>query len=78
MLDSITVTVDDDHVGHIEGVADQLRAAGMQVHQVLGSVGIITGEVTGAARSAIGQVPGVAGIEDQQTFRLPPPDSEIQ
>ena len=78
MPNSITVTVDDDHLGRIEDVADQLRASGVQIHQVLGSVGIITGEVTDAQRPAIAQVPGVASVEDQQAFQLPPPDSDIQ
>lgn len=78
MPDSITVTVDDDHLDGIEGLADQLRAAGMQVHQVLGTIGIITGEVTDAQRPAVARVPGVAAVEDQQVFQLPPPDSDIQ
>jgi hypothetical protein len=78
MPKSITVTVDDDHLGRIEDVADQLRASGVQVHQVLGAVGIITGEVTDAQRPAIAQVRGVASVEDQQAFQLPPPDSDIQ
>lgn len=78
MPHSITVTVDDDHLDRIEDVADQLRASGVQVHQVLGSVGIITGEVTDAQRPAITQVSGVASVEDQQAFQLPPPDSDIQ
>jgi hypothetical protein len=78
MSDSITVTVHDDHLGRIEELADQLRAAGMQVHQVLGAVGIITGEAADAQRSAITRVPGVIGVEDQRVFRLPPPHSDIQ
>lgn len=78
MPDSITVTVDDDHVDRIEDIVDQLRAAGLQVHQVLGSVGIITGEVTDAQRPAIAQVAGVASVQDQQMFQLPPPDSDLQ
>lgn len=78
MPSAITVTVDDDHLGGIDGVADQLRAAGMQVHQVLGSAGVITGEVTDAARPAIARVPGVAEVADQQIFQLPPPEAEIQ
>lgn len=78
MSDSITITVDDDHVGRINDVANQLRDAGMQVHQVLGSAGIITGAVTDAQRPAIAQVPGVASVENQQEFQLPPPDSDIQ
>ncbi|MGH3788775.1 MAG: hypothetical protein ACRDRG_20000 [Pseudonocardiaceae bacterium] len=78
MSDSITITVDDDHVGRINDLANQLRAAGMQVHQVLGAAGIITGAVPDAQRPAIAQVPGVASVENQQEFQLPPPDSDIQ
>jgi hypothetical protein len=78
MSTSITVTVQDDHLDRIDGLADQLRAAGMQVHQVLGSAGVITGQVTDAARQAIAGVPGVAAVEDQQTYQLPPPDADIQ
>ncbi|MDQ4104006.1 MAG: ketohydroxyglutarate aldolase [Actinomycetota bacterium] len=64
-------------MGRINDLAN-LRAAGMQVHQVLGSAGIITGAVTDAQRPAITQVPGVASVETQQEFQLPPPDSDIQ
>jgi hypothetical protein len=78
MPKNITVTVDDDHLSGIEGIADQLRAAGMQIHQVLDSVGVITGEVTDAVRPAISEVPGVAEVVDQHLFQLPPPDAEIQ
>jgi hypothetical protein len=78
MPDSVTVTVDDDYLGRIEGLADQLRAAGMEVHQVLPGVDIITGEVTGAQRPAIARLPGVARVEDQRVFQLPPPDADIQ
>ena len=78
MSKSITVTVHDDHLGRIEALADQLRAAGMQVDQVLSSIGIITGEVTDAQRRAIAGLPGVAAVENQQEYQLPPPDADIQ
>lgn len=78
MSESVTVTIDHDHQSRIDDLADQLRAAGMRVDQVLGAVGVITGAVTDAQRSAISRIPGVAGIEDQNVFQLPPPDSDIQ
>lgn len=74
----ITVTVDDAHLDDLEGLAAALRAAGMQVQQILSSIGIITGEVADAQRAAIVQVPGVVSVENQQVFQLPPPDSDIQ
>jgi hypothetical protein len=78
MPHSITVTIADNHISRIADLADQLRATGMRVHQVLDSVGIITGVVTDAQRRAIAQVPGVASVENQHTFHLPPPGSDIQ
>jgi hypothetical protein len=53
MADSVTVIVDDDHLGLIDELAEHLRATGTQVHQVLDALSIITGitgEVTAAQR----------------------------
>jgi len=78
MSKSITVTVHDDHLDRIDAIADQLRAAGMQVDQVLSSTGIITGEVADTQRQTIAGLPGVAAVENEQEFQLPPPDAGIQ
>ncbi|MEU8034274.1 hypothetical protein [Streptomyces sp. NPDC049099] len=78
MDQNITVTVDDAHQERIKAVADQLRAAGMQVQQVLPTIGIITGTVSESQRDAIGNVGGVAHVEEQEAIQLPPPDAEIQ
>lgn len=78
MTTRITVTIDDDHLARADQVADQLRAAGMAVEQVLGTVGIITGSVDPAQRASLEAVPGVAAVEDETTFQIPPPDADIQ
>jgi hypothetical protein len=78
MTSRITVTIDDDHLGRADEVADELRAAGMTVEQVLSTVGIITGSVGPAERASLEAVPGVAAVEDETTFQIPPPDAEIQ
>jgi hypothetical protein len=78
MSDKVTVTVHDDQLAHIDELADQLRAAGMRVDQVLHPVGVITGSVPSTRRAMIEAVPGVAAVEDETTFQLPPPDAEIQ
>ncbi|MBW3614164.1 MAG: ketohydroxyglutarate aldolase [Actinobacteria bacterium] len=74
----ITVTVAEDHLDMVENLAAQLRAAGMSVHQVLSTVGIITGSVDSTARDSIGAVDGVAAVEEETSFQLPPPDAEVQ
>jgi hypothetical protein len=74
----ITVTVSDDHASRIHEVADGLRAAGMTVDQVLGAVGVITGSAPGGRRSALGAVPGVAAVEGETSFRIAPPEADVQ
>ena len=74
----VTVTVADDRLGDEESLAEELRAAGMEVEQVLGGIGIIAGSVPAGRRPAIGDIAGIAGVEEETTFQLPPPDAEIQ
>jgi hypothetical protein len=74
----ITVQVDDEHVARLDGVADELRAAGMDVEQVLATIGIILGSVPSERRAALDAVRGVASIENEHTLRIPPSDSDIQ
>ena len=76
MDEQITVTVSADV--DIEVVAEQLRAVGMTVEQVLPAVGVITGTVAAEQRAALADLPGVLAVEPEQTFGVPPPESEIQ
>jgi len=74
MDERITVSVSED----ADAVATQLRAAGMNVEQVLGAAGIITGSVAAAKRSALTALPGVASVESERTFQIAPPDADVQ
>ena len=76
MDEQITVTLAAD--ADPEVVAEQLRAAGMTVEQVLPAIGVITGTIAAETRAVLAEVPGVLAVEPEQTFQLPPPDSEIQ
>ncbi len=78
MSDRVTVTVSDDHVAEIDDLAERLRTAGLRVEQVLGAAGVITGVVDQTGRASIAAVPGVAAVEDETSFQLPPPESDIQ
>lgn len=78
MDERITVTVGDDHLGHVGEVAEQLKAAGMKVESVLDTVGIITGSVASERRAALGGLSGVTAVEDEHTFQIAPPDAEVQ
>lgn len=74
MIESVIVTVS----GEAEPVADGLRAAGMTVERVLGTVGIVTGSVEAERRASLAAVPGVVAVELDRPVRLAPPDAEIQ
>ena len=76
MDERITVTVSAD--ADPEVVAEGLRAAGVTVEQVLLAVGVIIGTVPAERIAALAELPGVVAVEPEQTFRLPPPDSEVQ
>ena len=73
----VTVTVDEAHAGAIDEVAARLREAGMDVDRVLGAIGVITGSVAAARLHLVEAVEGVASVEEQASFELPPPDAEV-
>lgn len=74
----LTVTVAESHAAALEDVAAALRRAGMEVEQVLPTLGIITGSAEDEQLAAIAGVAGVAAVEEGRTFRLPPPDADVQ
>lgn len=75
----VSVTVDDASLDAIDEVADRLRERGLRVHQVLASIGIVTGSVPSVQDvAALNDVPGVASVDLQEGVDLGPPDQEIQ
>lgn len=74
MDEKITVAVSGD----ADAVARELRAAGMDIDQVLGAAGIVTGSVAAGKRAKLARVPGVASVEAERNFQIAPPDAEIQ
>ena len=74
----VTVTVDRQHESAIGDVVGALRAAGMQVDQVLDAVGVVTGTIDDEAEPSLHAVEGVESVDRALRFQLPPPDSPIQ
>ena len=74
----VTVTVDEAHADTIDEVAARLRDAGMTIDRVLGAIGVITGSVAASRLHLVEAVEGVASVEEQTGFSLPPPDSDTQ
>jgi hypothetical protein len=78
MRRQVTVTVADSHAGDLADLVAQLALAGLQVEQVLPAVGVITGSVEESQVAQIAALPGVAAVEQQTRFQLPPPDAGVQ
>lgn len=74
----ICVAVDEAHLTAIEDVARALDSCGMQVDQVLGSLGMVTGSVGEDRLSALAAVDGVVSVDEQLEYRVPPPDAGVQ
>jgi hypothetical protein len=78
MRRQVTVTVADSHAGDLAELVARLALAGLEVEQVLAAVGVITGSVEESQLAAIAALPGVAAVEEQTSFQLPPPDADVQ
>ncbi len=75
----IVVTVDTDHQDQIAAVGDALTAHGVVVEHVLEALGMITGTVPDATYVVLAaQVEGVASVEEELRYQIPPPDSPAQ
>jgi hypothetical protein len=73
----VVVTVDDEHMSKVHDVAGRLRTSGMSVDNVMEATGMISGAAS-VETSAIKKIKGVASVEDEPSFQLPPPDSAVQ
>ena len=56
----------------------RLRGAGLEVERSLSSIGTITGHVDSHRLDGLSKVQGVAAVEAERSFQLPPPDAKIQ
>ncbi len=53
-------------------------SVGVKVEQIMDTVGVITASCDAQIASTLPQIEGVAAVEEEQEYQLPPPDSEIQ
>ncbi len=77
-MTQVSVTVGDRHREQMDGVVEDLRASGMEVEQVLGTLGVVTGSAPAEAIDVLRGVEGVDSVDEQLTFRIPPRDSPVQ
>jgi 7-keto-8-aminopelargonate synthetase-like enzyme len=74
---SITVTLEDSHLPHIEKVATILQSKGMKVDAILHKTGQITGTYS-KSPATLKAIEGVLDAEESPSFQIPPPGSDPQ
>jgi hypothetical protein len=75
---NISISVKDSHLATIELVSQKLQAQGMSVEHVLQNIGVISGSIDSSSLNNLTQVEGVKQVEQERTYQLAPPDSDIQ
>jgi hypothetical protein len=75
---NISVSVEDAHLATIELVSQKLQAQGMKVEHVLQNIGVISGSIDSSLMNTLSQIEGVKQVEQERTYQLAPPDSDIQ
>jgi hypothetical protein len=74
----VSVSVDHAHLPQIEQISQQLQSSGMNVEQTLASIGVINGSIPSEQLDRLYQIEGVQNVEPQQSYQLPPPNSDLQ
>ncbi|MEO1148887.1 MAG: ketohydroxyglutarate aldolase [Cyanobacteria bacterium J06638_22] len=75
---NLTIAVSDNHLDHILEVAQHLNEAGLNVHQIMDSIGVIMGSCQSCQISAMQHVEGVESVETEASYSLVPPHSPVQ
>lgn len=77
-VEPVLIVVDDAGLARLPDVVAELRAAGLRVDRVLGSIGTISGSAAPSAMGALRAVPGVEGVERPRPYLLPDPGGDVQ
>lgn len=75
---NLSVAVEDSYINKIQEVAQKLQSAGMNIEQVLNTVGIITGSCDSEKVESLSQIEGVSHVERSREYKLAPPESDLQ
>jgi hypothetical protein len=72
---ALVVTVSGDR--GIHKVADDLRAGGFKVNQVLEAIGVVTGSADAKRVAQLRRISGVSDVSPDHDVNIGPPDSPI-
>jgi hypothetical protein len=73
-----SLSIEEQYLDKLPKVVKRIKKAGFNVEQTLEELGVVTGSVDSEKLDAIRKVKGVASIEQERVFQLPPPESTIQ
>jgi hypothetical protein len=71
----MVITVSGDRP--IREVADDLKAAGFDVNEVLDTIGVVTGSAHPDTKKSLRSLRGVADVSDHHAVDIGPPDAPI-
>ncbi len=74
----VSLSVADDHMDRFPQVVEDAKAAGLDVGEELELIGVVNGSIDDERVEELRHVPGVAYVEEERIFEIPPPDSTIQ
>ena len=74
---SLSISVDDAALAFFDQVVKKVVKAGMRVIGQYPELGVLTGNIEESRIGHLRAIKGVASIERQRNFQLPPPESAI-
>ena len=77
-IETVIVSVADDHLDSFAEVVRRIKKAGLKVEQQLEAVGIVSGTIDSTKLAALDKVKGVAAVERSREFQIAPPESDVQ
>lgn len=70
----VTVTVSDDYLHRFSEVVERTKEAGLSVEREMEGIGTLSGSIDPSTVDSLLQLEGVAAVEHEEVFQLPPPD----
>jgi hypothetical protein len=77
MKKKVIITIYEKHLNHLNGIADNLRADGLNI-QRLYDYGVIVGEIEEHNLENLMSHKEIESCEKEKKIQLPPPDADIQ
>lgn len=75
---SLSITIDDAHLGQTEAIARAVRACGLEIQRIVPEAGAI--QATGQAEcdlDAVRRISGVQRVRRERSYQLPPMTGSI-